>query len=46
MNEKYLAINAGSSSLKFSLFEVVVVDGTPKEIELVNGIVEKNRGYR
>lgn len=41
MNEKYLAINAGSSSLKFSLFEVVVVDGTPKEIELVNGIVEK-----
>lgn len=41
MNEKYLAINAGSSSLKFSLFEVIVTEGLPREIELVNGIVEK-----
>ena len=41
MNEKYLVINAGSSSLKFSLYEIAVIDNEPKEIELVNGIVEK-----
>jgi len=35
MNSKYLVINAGSSSLKFSLFEM------PDERELVNGYVEK-----
>lgn len=35
--EKYLIINAGSSSLKFSLYEFI--DG--KEIEIVNGLVEK-----
>lgn len=35
--EKYLVINGGSSSLKFSLYELH--DG--KEIELVNGLVEK-----
>lgn len=35
MKEKYLVINAGSSSLKFSLYEM------PDEIELVNGYVEK-----
>lgn len=35
MKEKYLVINAGSSSLKFSLYEM------PEEIELVNGYVEK-----
>ena len=31
MNEKYLVINAGSSSLKFSLYEM------PEEKEIVNG---------
>lgn len=35
MNEKYLVINAGSSSLKFSLYEL------PLEKEIVNGYVEK-----
>lgn len=35
MNEKYLIINAGSSSLKFSLYNM------PDESELVNGYVEK-----
>ena len=35
MNEKYLIINAGSSSLKFSLYVM------PENIELINGIVEK-----
>ena len=35
MKEKYLIINAGSSSLKFSLYEM------PENIEIVNGIVEK-----
>ena len=35
MKEKYLIINAGSSSLKFSLYEM------PDNIEIVNGIVEK-----
>ena len=35
MNEKYLIINAGSSSLKFSLYEV------PEVKEIVNGCVEK-----
>ena len=35
--EKYLIINAGSSSLKFSLYEFN--DG--KEYEIVNGLVEK-----
>ena len=34
-NEKYLIINAGSSSLKFSLYEM------PSEKEVVNGYVEK-----
>ena len=34
-NNKYLVINAGSSSLKFSLYEM------PKEKELINGYVEK-----
>ncbi|MBQ7140030.1 MAG: acetate kinase [Bacilli bacterium] len=35
MNEKYLVINAGSSSLKFSLYEM------PEEKEIVNGYVER-----
>lgn len=35
MKEKYLIINAGSSSLKFSLYEM------PENNEIVNGIVEK-----
>lgn len=35
MSEKYLIINAGSSSLKFSLYEM------PEAKELVNGCVEK-----
>lgn len=35
MNEKYLVINAGSSSLKFSLYDM------PESTELVNGYVEK-----
>lgn len=35
MNEKYLVINCGSSSLKFSLYEM------PLEILLINGYVEK-----
>ena len=35
MKEKYLVINGGSSSLKFSLYEM------PEKKELVNGIVEK-----
>ena len=35
MSEKYLVINAGSSSLKFSLYEI------PKNNEIVNGYVEK-----
>ena len=35
MKEKYLVINGGSSSLKFSLYEM------PEKQELVNGIVEK-----
>jgi len=35
MGEKYLVINAGSSSLKFSLYEM------PEEKEIVNGLIEK-----
>lgn len=35
MSEKYLIINAGSSSLKFSLYAM------PEQIELINGLVEK-----
>lgn len=35
MQEKYLVINAGSSSLKFSLYEM------PEANEIVNGYVEK-----
>ena len=35
MKDKYLIINAGSSSLKFSLYEM------PSEKELINGYVEK-----
>ena len=35
MKEKYLVINAGSSSLKFSLYEM------PEATEIVNGYVEK-----
>lgn len=35
MNEKYLIINAGSSSLKFSLYVM------PEQLELINGLVEK-----
>lgn len=35
MNEKYLIINAGSSSLKFSVYNM------PEESELINGYVEK-----
>ena len=34
-NEKYLVINSGSSSLKFSLYEM------PRERELINGNIEK-----
>lgn len=36
MNDKYLAINAGSSSLKISLY-----DSETKQ-ELINGYFEKN----
>lgn len=35
MEEKYLVINAGSSSLKFSLYSM------PNNIEVVNGYIEK-----
>ena len=35
MNDKYLVINAGSSSLKFSLYEI------PEEREIINGLIEK-----
>lgn len=35
MSEKYLIINAGSSSLKFSLYNI------PETIEIVNGYIEK-----
>ena len=35
MKEKFLVINAGSSSLKFSLYEM------PETKEIVNGYVEK-----
>ena len=35
MKEKFLIINAGSSSLKFSLYEL------PEENEIVNGYIEK-----
>ena len=35
MNDKYLVINGGSSSLKFSLYAM------PEKEEIVNGIVEK-----
>ena len=35
MNEKYLVVNCGSSSLKFSLYEM------PLEKEMINGYVEK-----
>lgn len=35
MNEKYLIMNAGSSSLKFSLYDM------PERKEIVNGYVEK-----
>ena len=35
MNEKYLVINAGSSSFKFSLYEM------PEGNEIVNGYIEK-----
>lgn len=35
MKNKYLVVNAGSSSLKFSLYEM------PEEKELINGYVEK-----
>ena len=35
MNEKYLVVNAGSSSLKFSLYEM------PSGKEIVNGYIEK-----
>ena len=34
-NKKYLVINGGSSSLKFSLYEM------PEEKELINGLIEK-----
>ncbi len=41
---KILSINAGSSSLKFSLYEM------PEEKELINGIIEeigtKNSSYK
>ena len=35
MEEKFLIINAGSSSLKFSLYEM------PDQVEVVNGYIEK-----
>lgn len=35
MNGKYLVVNCGSSSLKFSLYDM------PEEIELINGYIEK-----
>jgi len=35
MKEKYLVVNCGSSSLKFSLYEM------PEELELINGYIEK-----
>ena len=35
MSEKYLTINAGSSSLKFSLYDM------PETKEIVNGYIEK-----
>lgn len=35
MHEKYLVINAGSSSLKFSLYEM------PENVEIVNGLIER-----
>ena len=35
MNEKFLIINAGSSSLKFSLYDM------PETTEIVNGYIEK-----
>ena len=35
MSEKYLTINAGSSSLKFSLYNM------PETVEIVNGYIEK-----
>jgi len=35
MQEKYLIINAGSSSLKFSLYDM------PAKVEIVNGSIEK-----
>lgn len=35
MKEKYLVVNCGSSSLKFSLYEM------PEEKEIINGYVEK-----
>ena len=35
MSEKYLTINAGSSSLKFSLYNM------PETVEVVNGYIEK-----
>ena len=35
MNEKFLIINAGSSSLKFSLYDM------PETEEIVNGYIEK-----
>lgn len=35
MSNKYLVVNAGSSSLKFSLYEM------PEEKELINGYIEK-----
>lgn len=35
MKNKYLVVNAGSSSLKFSLYEM------PEEKELINGYIEK-----
>lgn len=35
MNSKYLVVNAGSSSLKFSLYEM------PEEKEVINGYIEK-----
>ena len=34
-NEKYLVVNGGSSSLKFSLYSM------PEEKELINGYIEK-----
>ncbi|MBR6689936.1 MAG: acetate kinase [Bacilli bacterium] len=35
MKEKYLVINAGSSSLKFTLYSM------PEAVEIVNGLIEK-----